>query len=202
VAAPKKEHAEVLAQEFKGLKALPDVPALAADGQVEAVFVAIARKKKKMEAVKLLLESGKHVLLPSPSGLVAAGLEELVGLAAEKSAALMEDDPCRLSPLGEKIAEALTDVGYGNTTLVVLGGCDVKLGSKRKEAVMKRRARSALGLAAMAMNIQKGPDEVASERVTRRLKSLLIGQSDQGRVRSQGLAARVRSEDAGSGRRR
>ena len=109
VASRRLDRAEAFAAEHGFARAYGSYAELAADPEVEVVYVASIHNDHFASA-RLCLEGGKSVLVEKPLTVSPAETEELIALAAERGLFLMEAMWTRTSPL---IRQAAAVVGSG-----------------------------------------------------------------------------------------
>ena len=139
VGSRRKESAEAFAGTYQIPRAWGSYEELAADPEVEAVYIATPNSLH-YENCKLCLEQGKHVLCEKPFTTNAEQARELYRLAEQKGLFLMEAFWTRLLPAYEKLRELLAAGAIGNVRFV---RCDY--GFIAKGARRERKFQSGLG---------------------------------------------------------
>ena len=98
------ERAEAFAAEYGFARAYGSVEELAADPDIDAVYVASVHNDHVASA-RACLEAGKAVLVEKPLTVTAAETESLIALARDRNAFLMEAVWTRTNPLIRKAVE-------------------------------------------------------------------------------------------------
>jgi predicted dehydrogenase len=98
------ERAEAFAAEHAFARAYGSVEDLAADPDIDAVYVASVHNDH-VDSARLCLEAGKAVLVEKPLTVTAAESESLIALARERNAFLMEAVWTRTNPLVRRAVE-------------------------------------------------------------------------------------------------
>ena len=104
VSSRSRAKAESFAEEYGFAKAHGSVEELAADPDIDAVYVGSVHNDHYLSA-RACLEAGKAVLVEKPLTISAAEAEALVALARERNAFLMEAVWNRTNPLIRKAVE-------------------------------------------------------------------------------------------------
>lgn len=91
-------------------KRYTDLAALAADPDIDAVYVASPNACHEPQALALL-DAGKHVLCEKPAALSSAALRRLTQKAEEKGVVFMEAMPSVSMPGTQRIKELLPQIG-------------------------------------------------------------------------------------------
>ncbi|GAA2275624.1 oxidoreductase [Streptomyces ruber] len=112
VASRRADSAEAFAERFGIARAYGDWASLAADEDVDVVYVATPHSAHRA-AAGLCLEGGRHVLLEKPFTLNAREAEELVGLARRHDRFLMEAMWMHCNPLVRRLAGLVRDGAIG-----------------------------------------------------------------------------------------
>ncbi|QSB15155.1 Gfo/Idh/MocA family oxidoreductase [Natronosporangium hydrolyticum] len=109
--------ADEFAQRHQIPRAYGDWASLAADEQVDVVYVATPHAAH-YEAAKLCLTAGRAVLCEKPVTLSRQAAAELVALAREAGVFFMEAMWTRCNPVIRRVAERLADGAIGEVTAV------------------------------------------------------------------------------------
>ncbi|MFG3493860.1 Gfo/Idh/MocA family protein [Streptomyces sp. NPDC047928] len=112
VASRSTESAKAFAERFGIPRAYGTWAELAADDDVDVVYVATPHAAHR-SAAGLLLEAGKAVLCEKPFTLNTAEAEELVGLARERGTFLMEAMWMYCGPVVRRLVEVVRDGAIG-----------------------------------------------------------------------------------------
>lgn len=104
------ESAQAFAQQYGIPRCYDSYEALAADPEVEAIYVATPNTLH-YENCKLCLEQGKHVLCEKPFTISPEQAQQLYRLAEEKHLFLMEAFWIWLLPLYDRLREILPGTG-------------------------------------------------------------------------------------------
>ena len=107
------ESAQAFAQQYGIPRCYDSYEALAADPEVEAIYIATPNTLH-YENCKLCLEQGKHVLCEKPFTISPEQAQKLYRLAEEKHLFLMEAFWIWLLPLYDRLREILTAGTIGN----------------------------------------------------------------------------------------
>lgn len=110
--------AQAFAEKHGMERVYTDYESLAADSDVEAVYIATTHNFH-FENIKLCLENGKHVLCEKPFTVNAAQTETLRTLAHEKNLFMMEAVWARFLPAVVKLRELLDDGLIGEVRTVM-----------------------------------------------------------------------------------
>ncbi|WP_268986221.1 Gfo/Idh/MocA family protein [Streptomyces sp. CC210A] len=117
VASRTLEGAKGFAERFGIPRAYGSWAELAADGDVDVVYVATPHTAHRA-AAGLCLEAGKPVLCEKPFTLNAREAQELVGLARERGVFLMEAMWTYCSPVVRRLVEVVADGAIGEVRTV------------------------------------------------------------------------------------
>ena len=117
VAAREQERADAFAKENGAERAYGSYAALAADPDIDVVYVATIHPTHAA-AVKLCLNAGKHVLCEKPMGMSRQEDEEMFALAKEKNLLLMEAIWTRFLPAWRKAKELVESGAIGEVRTV------------------------------------------------------------------------------------
>ncbi len=112
-ASRSQEKAQTFADEFGIPRAYGSYEAMAADPDVEAVYIATPNTMH-FENAKMCLNSGKHVLCEKPFTTTKADAEALFALAREKGLFIMEGFWIRFLPVHQKMMELIRDGEIGD----------------------------------------------------------------------------------------
>ncbi|MDO5423338.1 MAG: Gfo/Idh/MocA family oxidoreductase [Eubacteriales bacterium] len=104
--------AEEFAKEYGVLHAYGSYEELAADPEIDVVYIGIPHGLHK-ECAKLCMEAGKHVLCEKPICLDAEDTAELVDIARKKKVFLMEAMWTKFLPVIQKVKEEVQTGGIG-----------------------------------------------------------------------------------------
>ncbi|MBQ6240304.1 MAG: Gfo/Idh/MocA family oxidoreductase [Firmicutes bacterium] len=107
------ERAQAFADEFGIPRAYGSYEAMAADPDVEAVYIATPNTMH-YENAKMCLDAGKHVLCEKPFTTTKADAEELFALARAKGLFIMEGFWIRFLPVHQKMMELIRNGEIGN----------------------------------------------------------------------------------------
>ena len=118
VGSREQAKADAFAAEFGAARAHGSYEALAADPEVEAVYIATPHPMHAANAL-LCLRHGKAVLLEKPFTLNAPEAEEVVALARERRLFLMEAMWTRFFPLMARLRAMVADGAIGDPRMVV-----------------------------------------------------------------------------------
>ena len=97
--------------------------ALAADGEVDVVYVATPHSEH-FPAARLCLLSGRAVLVEKPFTVTADEASELAELAARRGLFAMEAMWTRFNPLIRQIRELVSEGGIGQVMMIQAGFCE------------------------------------------------------------------------------
>ena len=122
VASRNKEKAEEFAAKFGVLKAYGSYEELAADEQVDLVYVATPMSKH-YENVKMLLNYGRNVLCEKSFALNEKQAAEMLALAKEKKLLLTEAIWVRYMPMWKTLRQVLDSGAIGNPMTVTANLC-------------------------------------------------------------------------------
>jgi predicted dehydrogenase len=111
------ERAGALAGRYAGCRAYDDWDALAADAELDAVWVA-GPNHRHVEFAARCLKAGKHVLLEKPMATTPAGAQELLALTNDAGPRLTVAFQHRFRPAHRWLREALEDGLVGNVKLL------------------------------------------------------------------------------------
>ena len=139
VGSRRLQSAEAFAQEYHIPRGYGSYEELAADPEVEAIYVATPNALH-YENCRLCLEHGKHVLCEKPFTINVEQAEELNRLAEEKHLFLMEAFWTWMLPLYGKLRRMITDGVIGEVKTVSCQYGFVATGARRD-----RKFNSALG---------------------------------------------------------
>ncbi|MDK0519171.1 Gfo/Idh/MocA family oxidoreductase [Streptomyces sp. ML-6] len=117
VASRTETSARAFAERFGIPRAYGDWAALAADDEVDVVYVATPHSAHR-EAAALCLEAGKHVLCEKAFTLNAREAEELVKLARDRGLFLMEAMWTYCNPVVRRMTELVRDGAIGDIRTV------------------------------------------------------------------------------------
>ncbi|MGW4568235.1 Gfo/Idh/MocA family protein [Streptomyces sp. NPDC004561] len=117
VASRSRESAEAFAERFGVERAYGDWASLAADGDIDVVYVATPHAAHRA-AAGLCLEAGRNVLCEKPFTLNLREAEELVALAREHDRFLMEAMWMYCSPLVRRLKALVADGAIGEVRTV------------------------------------------------------------------------------------
>lgn len=109
--------AAVFAEKHGMQKVYTDYESLAADPDIDAVYIATTHNFH-FENARLCLENGKHVLCEKPFTVNAAQAEELIALAREKNLFMMEAVWTRFLPAIGKLQELIAEGAIGEVRTV------------------------------------------------------------------------------------
>lgn len=121
VASREQASAAKFADEFKVPKAYADYQSLAADPDIELVYIATPHSCHRENSL-MCLEAGKAVLCEKPFSINAGEAAEVIAKAREKSLFLMEAMWTRYLPSVVKLRELLAEGAIGNVQLMLGGG--------------------------------------------------------------------------------
>lgn len=107
------EKAQAFADEFGIPRAYGSYEAMAADPDVEAVYIATPNTMH-YENAKMCLDAGKYVLCEKPFTTTKADAEELFALARAKGLFIMEGFWIRFLPVHQKMMELIRNGEIGN----------------------------------------------------------------------------------------
>lgn len=119
VAARKLEDAQAFAAKHGARKAYGSYKELAADPDVEIVYIGSIHTKH-YELSCLFLEAGKHVLCEKPLGMSAEEVRKMTGLAQRKGLFFMEGFWSRFFPVYGKLREELASNSIGEVRFVTI----------------------------------------------------------------------------------
>ncbi|MGO9503555.1 MAG: Gfo/Idh/MocA family protein [Streptosporangiaceae bacterium] len=117
VGSRSKASADAFASEFGAARAHPSYAALAADPEVDAVYVATPHPGH-YEAAMLAIEQGKAVLVEKPFTMNAADAQELIETARVRGTFLMEAMWTRFLPHMARVREILASGVLGEIVLL------------------------------------------------------------------------------------
>ncbi len=117
VGARQLADAQKFAADFGGARAHGSYPALLADPEVEAVYIATLHPAHKEWALKALA-AGKHVLCEKPLTLNFADTKEIIDAAKAKGVLLMEAYMYRCHPQTLKLAELIREGAIGELRMI------------------------------------------------------------------------------------
>ncbi|MFI9804998.1 Gfo/Idh/MocA family protein [Streptomyces sp. NPDC052301] len=117
VASRNRESAEAFAERFGVERAYGDWASLAADADIDVVYVATPHVAHRA-AAGLCLEAGRNVLCEKPFTLNLREAEELVALAREHGRFLMEAMWMYCNPLVRRLRELVADGAIGEVRTV------------------------------------------------------------------------------------
>ena len=109
--------AQAFADEFGAARAHGSYEALAADGEVDVVYVATPHALHKDNTI-LCLEAGKAVLCEKPFTINAAQARQVIDLARKKGLFLMEAMWTRFLPCLVRVRQLLADGAIGQVRMV------------------------------------------------------------------------------------
>ncbi len=112
-ASRSQEKAQAFADEFGIPRAYGSYEAMAADPDVEAVYIATPNTMH-FENAKMCLNAGKNVLCEKPFTTTKADAEALFALAREKGLFIMEGFWIRFLPVHQKMMELIRDGEIGD----------------------------------------------------------------------------------------
>ncbi len=112
-ASRSQEKAQAFADEFGIPRAYGSYEAMAADPDIEAVYIATPNTMH-FENAKMCLNAGKHVLCEKPFTTTKADAETLFALAKEKGLFIMEGFWIRFLPVLQKMMELIRDGEIGD----------------------------------------------------------------------------------------
>ena len=133
------EQAKAFADEYKAKEYYASYEELAADPEVEAIYVSTPNSMH-FENCRMCLNAGKHVLCEKPFTTESWQAEALYRLAEEKGLFIMEAFWTRLLPLYEKRRELLDEGVIGDVQHVKCDYGFIAQGARRE-----RKFKSALG---------------------------------------------------------
>ena len=116
------ESAQAFAQQYGIPRCYDSYEGLAADPEVEAIYIATPNTLH-YENCKLCLEQGKHVLCEKPFTIDPEQAQELYRLAEEKHLFLMEAFWIWLLPLYDRLREILTAGTIGELKQIGRASC-------------------------------------------------------------------------------
>ncbi|KPK82932.1 MAG: dehydrogenase [Phycisphaerae bacterium SM23_33] len=117
VGSRSQERAEAFAEDFNIPRRHGSYAALAADEQVDAIYVATPHAMHKDSAI-CCLQAGKAVLCEKPFAINAAQAREVIQFARKKKLFLMEAMWTRFLPYIVKLRELLADGAIGQVRMV------------------------------------------------------------------------------------
>jgi predicted dehydrogenase len=117
VGSRSKEKADAFADEYGASNRHGSYEALAADPDVDAIYVATPHPMHREHSI-LALRGGKAVLCEKPFTVNARELEEVVAVARETGRFLMEAHWSRLLPANRKVAELVASGAIGEVRMV------------------------------------------------------------------------------------
>lgn len=117
VASRSAAPAEAFAAEFGAARAHATYESLAADPEVDAVYVASPHSEHRANAI-LALESGKPVLLEKPFAINRAQAEEVVAVARAKGLFLMEAMWTRYFPIMAELRRLVGEGAIGEVRMI------------------------------------------------------------------------------------
>ena len=117
VGSRSQEKADKFGDEFGAAKRYGSYEALAADPDVDAVYVASPHSKHKEDSL-LCLNGGKAVLCEKPFTINANEAAQVIGVARDKKVFLMEAMWTRFIPLMGKVRELVKDGAIGEIRMV------------------------------------------------------------------------------------
>lgn len=185
VAGRDSERARSFAQRNAVERAHRDIHALAADQEVDMVYVA-SPHNAHAEAVRILLQAGKSVLCEKPFTVNAREARSLVEFARERRLFLMEAMWTRFLPVHARVMEWLAEGRIGHPKVVssafcvrmdpdpqnrwfnpaLAGGSLLDLGVYCLAATQRILGRSPLDVSASARMARTGVDEWVAARLT------------------------------------
>lgn len=112
-ASRSQEKAQAFADEFGIPRAYGSYEAMAADPDIEAVYIATPNTMH-FENAKMCLNAGKHVLCEKPFTTTKADAEALFALARERGLFIMEGFWIRFLPVHQKMMELIRDGEIGD----------------------------------------------------------------------------------------
>lgn len=112
-----QENADAFADEFGAERRHASYEALAADPDVDAIYVATPHPYH-LENSALCLRNGKPVLCEKPFTINRAEAEELVSIARKEKVFLMEAMWTRCLPLSTRVRELIADGAIGDVRMV------------------------------------------------------------------------------------
>ena len=117
VGSRSQEKADAFAARFQARRGHASYEALAADSEVDAVYIGTPHVFHKDNTL-LCLENGKHVLCEKPFAMTAAESREMIDTAREKNLFLMEAMWTRFLPLFVRLRQMLADGTIGEIGLI------------------------------------------------------------------------------------
>ncbi|WP_159602692.1 Gfo/Idh/MocA family protein [Agromyces humi] len=118
VGSRSQESADAFAAEFDIPTAHPSYDALAADPEVDVVYVSTPHPLHATSA-RMVLEAGKHVLVEKPFTVNAREAQELADLAAERGLLVLEAMWTRYLPHMARIRQIIADGTLGDVRTLI-----------------------------------------------------------------------------------
>jgi len=121
VASRSAEAAAGFAKEFNAPRHYSDYSALAADPEIDLVYIATPHSRHMQDSL-MCLDAGKAVLCEKPFAINAGEARQVIARAREKNLFLMEAMWTRYIPAVVRLRELLAENAIGNVQLMLAGG--------------------------------------------------------------------------------
>jgi len=121
VASRSAEAAAGFAREFNAPRHYADYAALAADPEIDLVYIATPHSRHMQDSL-MCLDAGKAVLCEKPFAINAGEARQVIARAREKNLFLMEAMWTRYIPSVVRLRELLSENAIGNVQLMLAGG--------------------------------------------------------------------------------